>query len=319
MMMTTRRSIVFRISMVLTGLFLAVSFLFVSGCGHFSSAKSETGQLYKGVGGSSGTYQKMMVALPLENNAQWTGIDLNAAFLQELKRAIEAGCNDVHIILPGSPDFPAGFNAPVLLADGELDGIALAAAGQASGINLVLSGRLAGIQHVTEDRGIFWFERIVHLARIQMEITIYHTGTGAKIVDRTVFHNIEITEAEGELIDAEEMPKAIPLNKALTEISKTMGKTACIVLKYIPWEGYVSSVEGDRIVLSAGESCGLKKGRELTVYSMDEVTIGESAQRFLAPGKNIARITVTAVYPDRSEAVLKEGGPVLPGSAVRIE
>lgn len=317
--MIMRLPIVSRISVLRIGLLLTVSVLFVSGCGIFSSAKRETKLLYKGVGGSPGTYQRMMAALPFENNAQWAAIDLNAAFAQELKKSIEAECKGVSLLLPGSPDFPDRFNDPAYTADGEPDSLALAASGQASGINLVLAGRLAGIRHVTEDRGMFWFAKVVHMARIQMEIAIYHAGTGAKVLDRTVFHDIDITEAEGELIDAGEMPKAVPLNKALTEISETLGKSAHSVLKYIPWEGYVSSVEGEKIVLSAGASCGLKKGRELTIYTVDKVAVGESVQTFYSPGSEAGTITVTAVYSDRSEAVVKDGGPILPGSVVRAK
>lgn len=317
--MIMRRSIVSRIPVLGIGLLLAVSVLFVSGCGIFSSAKRETKLVYKDVGGSSGTYQKMMVALPFKNEVQWAGIDLNAAFAGELKKSIESECSDVSILLPGDPDFPARFNDPATTADGEPDSAVLAASGQASGINLVLACRLVGIQHVTEDRGFFWFAKVVHLARVQMAATIYHTGTGARVFDRNVFHDIEITEAEGELIGAGEMPKALPLNDALAEISGTLGKSAHRVLKHIPWEGYVSSVEGERIVLSAGAACGLKKDRELTAYNVEKVTVGENAETFFSPGNEAGRVTVTAVYPDRSEAVVKDGGPILPGSVVRAK
>lgn len=318
-MMTTRRSIVSRVSMVLIGLLVSVSVLFVSGCSFFSTAKKETKQLYKNMDVSSGPYQKMMVALPFENNAQWAAIDLNALFARDLKNAIETKCNDVHMILPGSPDFPARFDNPTYTADGEPNGAALAASGQTSGINLVLECRLVSIRHTTEDRGMFWFAKVVHMARIQVEATIYHTGTGAKVLDRTVFHDIDIAEAEGELIDAREIPKSVPLNEALTEISETLGKYAHNVLKHVPWEGYVHSVDGERIVLSAGASCGLKKGKKLTVYNVEKVTAGEADQSFFSPGSEAGTITVTAVYPDRSEALLKEGGPILPGSVVRTQ
>jgi len=317
MIMTTHRTIVLRILAAFFGLSLAVSVLFMSGCGIFSSAKRETKLLYKGTGGSSGAYQKIMVILPFENNAPWVTIDLNTNFAREIKKAIEDDCSEVRVLLPGSPDFPTRFNEPVYMSDGELDSAAMAASGQASGINMVLAGRLAGIRHVTDNRGMLWFKKVAHLARIQMDITIYHTGTGARLFDRSVFHDIEITETEGERVDVEEMPNALPLDIALTELSETLGKSVCGVLKYIPWEGYVGSVEGDRIILSAGASCGLKKGRELTVYNVDKMISDQTAQSFFSTGNEAGRITITSVYPDRSEAVLKDGGPILPGSVVR--
>jgi hypothetical protein len=314
-----RRSIVSRIPVLCIGLLLSVSVLFVSGCGIFSSAKRETRLLYKGMEHSSGACQKIMAALPFENDVQWASPGLNTNFAPKVKKSVENECNDVILRLPGDPDFPARFNDPAYTADGELDSGALTAAGQVSGINLILSGRLTSIRHITEDRGMFWFAKVVHLARIQMEIAIYHTGTGAKVLNRAIFQDIKITEAEGELIDAGEMPKAIPLDEALAEISETLGKSAHNVLKHIPWEGYVSSVQGDRIVISAGAACGLKKGRELTVYNAAKVAVGDEAQTFISPGSEVGTITVTAVYPDRSEAALKYGGPVLPGSVLRAK
>lgn len=316
--MIMRRSIVSRTPVLCIGLWLLISILFISGCGYFSSAKRETKLLYKDMEDSSGAYQKIMVVLPFENDVQWAAPDLNTNFTPKLKKSIENECNDVILRLPGDPDFPARFNDPAYTADGELDSGALTAAGQASGVNLILSGRLASIRHTTEDHGMFWFAKVVHLARIQMEITIYHTGTGAKVLDRAIFQDIKITEAEGELIDDGEMPKAIPLNEALAELSETLGKSAHDVLKHIPWEGYVSSVQGDRIVISAGAACGLKERRELTVYNTDKVAVGDEAQTFFSPGTEAGTVTVTTVYSDRSEAALKYGGPILPGSVVRI-
>jgi hypothetical protein len=191
--------------------------------------------------------------------------------------------------------------------------------GQATGGNLILSVRLVDMRHVTEDRGMFWFAEIAHIARIQMEFAIYHAGTGAKINDRTFFQNIDISATEAELIDADEMPGGLPVEEALTEIAGKMGMAANNVLKHIPWEGYITSVDGDRIVLSAGELCGLKKGTLLKVFNVKEITVAETGQRFFSPGEEVGAVTVSAVYPDRSEAVVKDGGQILPGSMVRTK
>jgi len=301
-------------SMAIIGLLLGISVLFVSGC---SSTRRDTKLLYDGLTGSSGAYRKIMVALPFENDAPWVTADLNVSFARELRKVIESKGDGVTLLMPGDPGFPSRFSEPARLADGDLDGAALAAIGRDSGINLILVARLVDMRHIEEDRGMFWFETVAHLARIQMEIGIYHSGTGAEMLERTVFHNIDITEAEGDLIDADEMPEALPLQEALAEIADDMGSAANNVLKHIPWETYVTSVEGDRIILAAGEACGLKKGSMLKVFNVAEITVQETGQHLFSPGNEIGSITVTAVYPDRSEAVVKKGGPIPPGSVVR--
>jgi len=319
MMMTTRRSLVHRISVVLAGLLVVATVLPMSGCSSLYGIRRQTKMVYKGVEGSAGTYRKTMAVLPFENNVPWSAVDLAGSFSQKLQREIKTGGKGVLLLIPGSPEMPDLFNESPRLTGGGLDIATLTSAGRASGINLILSARLVDLQHVTEDRGLFWFARVAHQARIQMGFSVYHTGTGAKLEDQTFFQTIEISEAEGELIDADKMPEGLSLKKPLIEIAEKMAKTTNTVLKHIPWEGYVKSVQGDAIILSSGAACGLKKGRELTVYNVEKLTVEDGAQTFFSPGTEAGTITITAVYPDRSEAALKYGGPVLPGSMVRAK
>lgn len=317
MIMTTRRSIVSRIPVVLVGLLVTASFLPLSGCSTFSSIKRQTNMVYKGVSGSAGAYRKIMVVLPFENSAPWVTVDLNDAFAEKLQKEIETDGSGVHMLMPDSQDYPPGFSTPPRRAEGELDSTALTDEGRASGVNLTLSVRLVDMQHLTEDRGMLWFAEIAHIARIQMDFTIYHTGTGAKLNDMSFFQDIDISETEGKLIDAHEMPGSLPLEEALAEIAEKIGMTSSNILKRIPWEGYVARVDGDRIVLSAGELCGLEEGSLLKVFKIKQVTVEETGQRFFSPGEEIGTISVSAVYPDRSEAVVKDGGPVATGYMVR--
>lgn len=305
-------------SVMLAGLLISVSAILFTGCGLFSGAGRETKQLYNEIGDSEGSLIKTLVVVPFENNAQLPRTDLMAPFLKKLKSAIEKECDQVRVLLPDSPGFPARLKQLQRQKDGEIDNYALALSGRASGVNLVLSGRLVGIRHIAEDRGALWFTKTHHLARIQMEVAVFHTGTGAKLFDKTVFYDIEIEEPEGLRIEKKEMPDTIVMADALANIAETIGEMGYDVFKFIPWEGHIIGVEGDRLVLSSGEPSGLKKGKVLDVFSVDKVTTGKEGRRFFIQGGKIGRITLTAVYPDRSEAVLKEGGPIPPGSVARL-
>jgi hypothetical protein len=311
------RSIVYRAPVALIGLLLAISLICLSGCGVFSRPARETKQLYKGLDGSTGVYKKIMVLLPFGNDVRWLSTDLDTSFGPELREAVRAKCGQIEVLLPEDPNFPSRFNQTPRTAEGDPDGTELAAIGRATGINMVLSGRLVSIRHTTEDRGMLWFAEVAHLARIHMEVAVYHTGTGAKLLDKTVFQDIDISASEGALIEAGEMPGAVSLSETLTDAAENMGKAVCDVLGRIPWEGYVIGVEDNRIVLSAGEASGLKKGKTLRVYTAQEAAGQEGGTSFIAPGKPLGSITVTAVHADHSEAMLKDGGPVVPGSLVR--
>jgi len=308
----------FSVSLVALGLTAAACAMLVAGCGMFSRDRQEVKELYNGMAGPTGDFRKTVVILPIKNEVAWAHLDLNGLLGQPLKRDIEKKCSGVRVLMPDDPGFPARFNQPPY-KDGGLDNMALAAAGQATGVNEVLAVRLVSIRYVTEDRGMLWFAKVVHLARLQIQVTVFHTGTAARLLDNAVFQDIEISEAEGKIIDARQIPNGLPVAEVLSQAADTLGGDICEVLKHIPWEGWITRVEGNRIVLSAGKASGLKAGKTLDVFSVQSVIEKRMGEHFFAPGQKIGRITVTAVYPDRSEAVIKSGGPIAPGSQVRAE
>jgi hypothetical protein len=292
--------------------------VFLAGCSYFSSAEKETKQLYKEIGGSKGSLLKTLVILPFEKNEQWSQINLTTPFLEELKSAIEKKSSHIRVLLPDDPGYPDRYKQPIRLKDGEIDNYALALAGRAAGVNMVLAGRLVDIRYITEDHGMAWWAKTRHLARIQVNFSVYHTSTAAKLMDQTILKDLKIKESEGLQIQKNEMPDTVMLADSLHDIAKTIAKMGDMVFKYIPWEAHITDVSGDQLVLSSGKSVGLKKGKVLDVFNNNKVTRGRSGRRFFMEGSKIGTITLTAVYPDHSEAVLKEGGPIPPGSVVRL-
>jgi hypothetical protein len=317
MRLATKRRLSSLIPAILIALLMGGSLLSFQGCSSVSAARKEAKMLYDGAPSAIGTYQRTMVALPFENDVQWIPSDFSTTFTSLLKSAIETEGSKIRVLFPNDADFPAGFNQPQRLASGDPDGYRLAAAGRDVGANMILFVKLAAIRHETEDRGMFWFAKVVDVARIQMQITIFHTGTGARLLDRSIFYGIDISGETGRQIDAGELPADLQFDEALADISETLGKFSRDILKHIPWEGYVSQVSGDQVTLSAGEASGLKKGKHLAVYSATEVTGDEGLQQFSAPGTQIGTITITAVYPDHCDAVVSEGGPLQPGNVVK--
>ena len=314
----TGRAVVFPASIIPAGVLIAIAAIFIAGCGLFSKTRTETNQLYKGLEDSKGSLTKILAVLPFENDGQWSGVDLETPLLKDLKYSIEKECRHVRVLLPDTSGYPARFKELERGEDGNVDNYTLALTGRASGINMVLSGRLIAIRHIAENRGILWWAGIHHTARLQMEFAVFHTGTGAKLFDETVIKDIEIDESEGLRIEEYDMPDTVPLTDTLADISETVGEIGDTVFEFIPWEAYVASVDGGRIVLSSGGAIGLKEGKNLDVFSADQVTKGKAGQRFFMEGVKIGTITLTKIYSDRSEALLKEGGPIPPGSAARL-
>ncbi len=297
----------------LTALVLMASLL--AGCGFFSRpfAGDENKLVYGELDNGKGPYQKTMAVLPLGSRVPWIQGDLTAPFPTLFKTALAKEDKKIRMLLPGQEGFPGSLKAN----DGTLDARTLSALGRESGINLVMAGRLAGVRDTSYEKGFLWRRKLHHVIQFQLDYTVYHTGTGAKILDQSIFYDVDIPKDQADFLKSGKLPSAVSMPKVLSDMALQAGETLQDVLKYIPWEGYVNTVEGNRVTLSFGSSCGLKVEDSLTLYSPGSALSGMAGEQFSAPGTEVGKVKITTVSPNRSEGVLTGGGPVRPGSILR--
>jgi hypothetical protein len=102
---------------------------------------------------------------------------------------------------------------------------------------------------------------------------------------------------------------AASMDEAVEELSENVLE----VLSQADWQGFITRVEGDQAVLSAGSDVGIKPGDSFVVYDVANKITNAAGQTFSIPGK--VKATLEAVQVSDRTARLK----ILSGSTVMGE
>ena len=101
-------------------------------------------------------------------------------------------------------------------------------------------------------------------------------------------------------------------------MAETAAKLVSEALYRQAWQSFIIAVAADKVILSADESTGLVPGDVLNVYDSSGIINGFGGQQFFVPGLKIGELRITAVYPNRSEAVVISGTDIKEGSSVKL-
>ena len=297
---------------------LAAVLFFLCGCGVFSSVQKKTAGLVDTFRGDVDACTNTMSVVPFENQVDWLRVDLGASFSGRIKTVVEENTRRLSVLTAAQPEFPEQFQRAPGTPDGRTDNFALAVAGRAAGVNMVLTGQLVGARYVEQKEGALWFKETHHVLRLQLEAAVYHTGTGAKLFDEDVFYDVAVSGEDSGTIGEKRLPETVSMPDAAAGMAETLGAMLHETLKDIPWEGYVTTVQADRYSLPFGKQNGLSVGMRLDAFAVADITEGMDTQRYLVPGPKCGTLVLTAVNDGGSEARLADGGPVSPGSLVRL-
>ena len=155
--------------------------------------------------------------------------------------------------------------------------------------------------------------------QVQVAIAVYDTETGAKILDESFIHEVEVEELDFEESVNNSETNAIIFKEAFEKVASSMSEAVCDAVKSQPWKGFLIAVNDNEIIISSGERVGLKQGDILEVYDISNVFQGAQGQRFFIPGLKTGEAEITAVSADKAEAVVVSGDPIKPGSSVRLK
>jgi hypothetical protein len=124
----------------------------------------------------------------------------------------------------------------------------------------------------------------------------------------------EIDYAEIKKTNAKNFPK---LNEAYDKIVVDMGERICEAVGQENWAGFVTAVDGEKFIISAGGLVGLKRGNVLEVFDSGRILEGIDGQRFYSPGYKTAELEIVAISDNQAEAVKINGRGLKVGSVVR--
>jgi hypothetical protein len=203
------------------------------------------------------------------------------------------------------------------LASGQIDNFAVAVIGRQLGLNAVICGNLVNIRPLDELEGILWMKETRYSLEVLISTQVYDTQTATKIIDESFTQEVEIDEldyAEIKRTNAQNFPK---LNEAYDKIVVDMGDRICEAVGQEKWAGYVTAVDGEKFIISAGGLVGLKQGNVLEVFDSGRILEGIDGQRFYSPGLKTAELEIVAISDNQAEAVKLTGRGLKVGSVVR--
>lgn len=291
-------------------------FLF-TGCGMFTSVKKKTTDLVGGFGGEEEGFVKTIALDAIKLNPEWKHLMAPGLFTAPLSENMAKECDNIRLVISGQPEFPRQLAAALEKSGGNPDSFSLAITGQAFGINAIIIPKLMDITVNEKVKGIFWFRDTHRKAGIHTDVVAFHTGTGAKLFDETVFYEIEIDEPAADQIKKGQWPDTISFPDTMANAAEIVTEMICDTLAEIPWEGYVTAVSGNQVALPFGEVHNLKVGDILDIIGIKDILQGAEQQRYFVPGLKTGQLKITSVSALEATGEVLEGGTVQPNSILR--
>jgi hypothetical protein len=218
---------------------------------------------------------------------------------------------------PGDPDYPHDLTRVPRTESGWIDNLALAKTGRQLGLNAIVTGALITITPNKRKQGLWWLKDTHYFVQVRIATEVYDTETGAKLLDESFVHEVEVDEMDLESIQANSEMNSLIVNEAFGAIADKMGEKICGAIIFQPWKGFIASVDSNKIFLNFGENIGLKIGDLFDVFDSSIIFEGLEGHRFFKPGVKTGEIKITAVYPDTAEAILVSGHDIRPGFCVQ--
>ena len=297
--------------------FLVCALFLISGCGIFSSIHKKSKGLVEGLGGAEDDYVKTIALDSFKISPQWSMVSTEGMFTESLSEVIAKECDDTILVISGQPEFPPHLAKVLKRFGGNADNFTLALTGQAFGINAIIMPRLMDISVDEEVKGLFWFRDTRRKAKVQTDVVVFHTGTGAKLMDKTIFYELELDESEALQIRQGGWPESLSFPDIMVGVAEMAGEMICDAMAQIPWEGYVSAVNGNQVTLPFGEANNLKVGDMLDVFDIKDIYEGAEQHRYFVPGLKSGQIKITSLSLNTAKGEVIEGGPIQPNSIVR--
>jgi hypothetical protein len=308
-----------RVAAVLSGL---VFFLIGTGCTTIKDAAKGTARTVSDSSrkvvdaitpGGSGL-KKTVVLIGIEGRAEPGQAGFDTHFRQVLSEYLRKECREALL------DETAGaiMKSPPRLASGQIDGFSLAMMGRPRGVNFFVIGSLTDARFLDEKTGFWWWKKTRYRLRVALRLEIVDSASGTKAFDESLWEESIVDEMRyEELKEAGDIPLA-EIAPVAGRLLQEAGPKTCEVLRSQPWQGFVTSVDRNRLTLSAGSAVGLAPGSVLEVFDKGRVVENKTGERFLSPGEKIGEARVESVAADRAEAVLNQPAPAAAGGTVRL-
>ncbi len=262
--------------------------------------------------------QRMAAVIGFENKSLYHSQDFTLLFRKGIPEYLNNECDDVTVANSNDGEDLKGFKKLPMLPSGEVDNFTLVIIGRELGLNAVITGSLDDISMLDELRGMVWKDTH-HLIQILVSVEVYDTETGAKILNQSFSHKVEVEELDYDLMQSEGKMILPDMNETLSDLIREMGETICWAIEDQPWNGFIIAVDGDKIILSSGSRSGLEPGDEFEVFDTSRIFEGRNGQRFFYHGQKTGEIRIVDVEPNNAQAVIVSDKGIKKGNSLRVK
>lgn len=266
---------------------------------------------------SYGTLIKSIGIAIVENRTGNPSLNIQDDFNRHITGALNRSCPGITLFQADDENFPPVFIKPPVTASGGTDSFRMCETGRKLGLSAIMTSSVTEIKAGEEPRGILWYRDSHPFVSISVHFDVYDTETGAKLLDENIKYKRDSDELEIESLKAGKIEPLL-LKDAFEKISKDAGRKICEIMKKQPWKGYVTSVSGEKISISSGNSKGITPGNTFEVYE-NRMLEGKDGRKFYIPGSKVGVIKITAVNEKDAEAILVAGDSVRAGYTIRAK
>jgi len=298
-------------------LFLLLCLVSITGCSTVASIEKSTKRMVRDFRAPDSNLKKRVGILLFENKTTLVNKDVEEKFIRDLSEIIASSCPNILLEKPGDPDYPDDLTRVPRTESGWIDNLALAKTGRQLGLNAIVTGALITITPNKRKQGLWWMKDTHYFVQVRIATEVYDTETGAKLLDESFVHEVEVDEMDLESVQADSEMNSLIVNEAFGAIADKMGENICNAIVFQPWKGFIASIDSDKIFLNFGQNIGLKIGDLFEVFDSSIIFEGLEGHRFFKPGFKAGEIKITAVYPDTAEAILVSGHDIQPGFCVQ--
>lgn len=304
-----------RVAIVLSALFLIP---LLPGCSLLNRGKTPTVKVSL-PDFDSGDLVHTVAVLPYENHTTIDTTRVQSELFAPITAALSDDCRPMRLLFPQTAGFPKAIAGDGAMASGISDNLALAAVGRNRGISFFIAVRLADLRVESRKKGLFWFRHTDYYGVLDLDVTIFDSETGAKLVDKRFTEESDIDEGDYEAYQSD--PHQIPpgTDEALADLADQAADAICDRLSDEPWIGFVTDTNGDLVRLSSGSGNGLHPGLTLSVYAQEKRMTGKDGHQYRVPGLKIGTLTLVSVETDHATGRFAGTAPVQPGDSVRLE
>ena len=221
--------------------------------------------------GSTGGWKRKVGVALFENKTFYEPQKFEKILEERIRQKLENTCSNILILSREANEYQAFLNQLPRHSSGRLDSLQIVETGRQLGLNAIVTGGLMDIRNKKEDRGFWWFKETLYSIEILMTVEVIDTGTGAKLLDESAIREIEIGEADFDLIKTQQETYFDEISNVIADAASDLAEEVCYAINSEPWKAYILNVEQDGVVVSAGKKSGLKSGKILDVYDFTRI------------------------------------------------